>query len=323
MKIAILLFGHLRTYKECYLNLHRYLLDKYDCDVFMHTWDEIDNTKTKNWENKKAANKQLDTCDIDNIKKIYNLKDLIVEKQAFNKEIIIKSITMNRTTSLVGMNFMFTSMNKANELRKKYQKEHNILYDLILCIRPDILLYNFLDIEKILYEARIIGLNLNNTRFCSYVSSNSLSGANILLSKVNDVLFFGIPETIDKYILINQNITEQYANEHFLTVTSISTSREINENIFPVQIAYLYGADWVIKRENTNTNCIDLNDVYINKSKIKKLTRDKFKKHWKNFFQPVEKIVKRFFGWFGEFFAMLFYGIKIILKILLNFWKLF
>ena len=56
--------------------------------------------------------------------------------------------------------------------------------------------------------------------------------------------------------------------------------------------------------------------------KIRKSVQ-KFKKHWKNFFQPMEKLVKRFFKWFGEVFAILFYGVKIILKVLLNFWKSF
>lgn len=33
-KVAVQLFGHLRTYKECYQSLKEHLLDKYDCDVF-------------------------------------------------------------------------------------------------------------------------------------------------------------------------------------------------------------------------------------------------------------------------------------------------
>lgn len=65
---------------------------------------------------------------------------------------------------------------------------------------------------------------------------------------------------------------------------------------------------------------IPLKYRYKNDLKIEKLLL-KFKKHWKNFFQPVEKIVKRFFKWFGEFFAVLFYGVKIVLNVLHSFCK--
>ena len=82
-----------------------------------------------------------------------------------------------------------------------------------------------------------------------------------------------------------------------------------------IEIYLLY-----VDQKNKNIKNIHKN-LHI-KNKIQKPIQ-KFKKHWKNFFQPVEKIVKRFFGWFGEFFAMLFYGMKIILKVLLNFWRLF
>ena len=63
-------------------------------------------------------------------------------------------------------------------------------------------------------------------------------------------------------------------------------------------------------------------DIMSKELKVQKSVQ-KFKKHWKNFFQPLEKTVKRFFKWFGEFFAVLFYGVKIVLKFLCNCWRLF
>ena len=47
LKIAICFFGHLRSFKRCAPALKRCFLDKYDCDLFIHTWDMLNhNTKT-------------------------------------------------------------------------------------------------------------------------------------------------------------------------------------------------------------------------------------------------------------------------------------
>jgi hypothetical protein len=58
MKIAICISGQPRAYAQGYEYLKRNLLDKYDCDIFIHTWnnivygtkDVIDLYKPKMWE---------------------------------------------------------------------------------------------------------------------------------------------------------------------------------------------------------------------------------------------------------------------------------
>uniref|UniRef100_A0A6C0H0D2 Uncharacterized protein n=1 Tax=viral metagenome TaxID=1070528 RepID=A0A6C0H0D2_9ZZZZ len=45
-KIAICFSGHPRSYKKCYENIKKYLLDRYDCDIFISSYfmsDEISN----------------------------------------------------------------------------------------------------------------------------------------------------------------------------------------------------------------------------------------------------------------------------------------
>jgi hypothetical protein len=41
MKIAVQLFGHLRTYKKCFPALKKHLLSKYDCDIFIHSFSPV------------------------------------------------------------------------------------------------------------------------------------------------------------------------------------------------------------------------------------------------------------------------------------------
>ena len=43
MKVAIQIFGHLRTFERCAQSLNANLLDQYpDHDVFLHTWDRLE-----------------------------------------------------------------------------------------------------------------------------------------------------------------------------------------------------------------------------------------------------------------------------------------
>ena len=41
-KIALVLSGHLRTYMDTFLNLKKNLLDLYDCDIYISTWNNTD-----------------------------------------------------------------------------------------------------------------------------------------------------------------------------------------------------------------------------------------------------------------------------------------
>ena len=81
MKIAVQIFGHLRTFKECFPFLKKNLLDKYDCDVFMHTWDTIDHS-TKTWHNNFMPNTN-DNVELikEDLISLYKIKKLKIEHQ--------------------------------------------------------------------------------------------------------------------------------------------------------------------------------------------------------------------------------------------------
>ncbi len=52
MKIAILISGQPRNYQRGYEELKKTYLDKYDCDVFLHTWDSPKQTATQFFPNR-------------------------------------------------------------------------------------------------------------------------------------------------------------------------------------------------------------------------------------------------------------------------------
>ena len=63
---------------------------------------------------------------------------------------------------------------------------------------------------------------------------------NILL----DLLFFALPEVIDKYISVNKKLDVDYMKQHCINIVSIYTAKEIEAGILPVPISYSLGFDW-------------------------------------------------------------------------------
>jgi hypothetical protein len=78
MKIAICVSGQARNFKQSYNSLKTHLLDKYDCDVYFHTW------KTPHFEstNFGFGNNQYTLTDNDynDLIQLYKPKNYIIEK---------------------------------------------------------------------------------------------------------------------------------------------------------------------------------------------------------------------------------------------------
>jgi len=200
-KIALQMFGHLRTYKSCVKQLKQNLLDHYDCDIFMHTWDSIDHT-TKTWHNMKInPDKQLSPEQLKKeVLKNYPIKSLKMEKQIVKE---MGNITSGSSEiSLFGIKSMLYSMSEANKLRENYEKIENIKYDFIVNIRPDILLNNTFDINHFLN--RLPKEDIQNAYF---IAANHIAGIlnDLRLTRASDVLFFGVPQVISR-VLSEKNL---------------------------------------------------------------------------------------------------------------------
>ncbi len=199
LKIAIQLFGHLRTYKECYKSLKKFILNKYDCDVFMHTWDTIDHC-TQTWHNNTMQNPNMSILKIvDELKNIYNLKDIQIEKQ------IVKDMgnicAINKNISIFGIHSMFHSMISVNNLREKYEKNNNINYDFVITLRPDLLLNEDFNIDY--YIERLSQDEINK---CFFTYCFPMVGVWNDYKRIGatDIFFFGKP-TIISNIFANIN----------------------------------------------------------------------------------------------------------------------
>lgn len=247
MKIAVLLFGHLRDFEACVDSLRKHVLNKYDCDVFMHTWDEYD-IKTRTWHKQICEPVLFDKAAVSAIiEEKYAPKYYEITHQDYDakqEELLQSAYFPDYKFSLTGMRFLMYSMNRANELRHKYEKEQGVSYDYVIVTRPDIYFHADLDIEKVVKQALCFELDMNNTRFFATDDVNSNFRSATFLDCCSDLLFFARSQVIDAFIQVNREIDKEYCKSHSLGINSIFTSREIGIGIFPIPIAFIKGKDW-------------------------------------------------------------------------------
>jgi hypothetical protein len=197
LKIAVQLYGNLRTYRDCFPNLKQYLLDHYDCDVFIHTWDTLDhNTKAWHKLNEGKEIVELNTDDIrQELVQLYNPKSVTIEKQE-PKDLGNITDKVGQTYSIFGISCMMRTMKKVNTLRVRYQKENNVKYDFVLCTRPDIFLKRQFLIESFtdLFTQKELNKSIFITGCKCGADSTILNDLRYIGGK--DLLYFAKPKII-------------------------------------------------------------------------------------------------------------------------------
>ncbi|MDI9314273.1 MAG: hypothetical protein QM529_06335 [Hydrotalea sp.] len=151
MKIAVEISGHLRTFEFCAPLLRRYLLDRYDCDVFIHTWDKTEH-QNRSWHGNMGmgdgqAPQAVDDTMGQKIMAMYQPKAITIDsEEALPK--IDGFLIPPRPQELGGDGFggftlqavwntLYTE-SQAHSIMRQYQAEHGTHYDFIIRTRPDI-----------------------------------------------------------------------------------------------------------------------------------------------------------------------------------------
>lgn len=275
MKVAIQFFGHIRTFDECFESVKKHLIDIYDCDVFMHTWDKTDH-ESKTWHKAKRIIKSVDSQTIQQLKKDYNLKELIVESQELdnNREIVSCQHNYGETQiSINGLRYMLYSQAKVNNLRKNYQNKHNIKYDFIVFIRPDVKLNSDFILDELNHAINMQGNNPARYCACNLTSKEFP----IIGSCASDVIFVGKPKDIDKSIETLNHI-EFTKNKNKIWSPECLFNQQLKQaGISSIFINYIYGRDWEIIRPQENTK---IKKITIRKKIIRlKISKREFNLH--------------------------------------------
>lgn len=169
MKVALCLSGHVRTYLKCKQSLFDCIIHKYNPDIFIHTWNDIGyglNGRPKNFinnETKKIINinfvygdsslEFIRNCGIVNEDMFQDLKCKKIKIEDYSK---VEKYILNISKKIYNKNSYdyppnFISAQRkiylCNELVKKYEKENNFKYDIIIKSRFDIK-YDLINIKN-------------------------------------------------------------------------------------------------------------------------------------------------------------------------------
>jgi hypothetical protein len=119
MKVAVQIFGHLRTFERCAPTLKDNLLDRYPGhDVFLHRWDRLE-SETVTHHERSCMPSPVDEHTIAAILTHYHPKRMAIEPQA-PREMGELAFANGKRIAISGIRYMFTSMQRANQLRERY-----------------------------------------------------------------------------------------------------------------------------------------------------------------------------------------------------------
>jgi hypothetical protein len=148
MKIALCLSGHLRSFEKTFESIKEHLLDPFQPDVFISSWNERGYWTRNDTLGVNDFSKITET-EWDLVKSLYNPKTIEHEdlfewkKLEFQQraEKILQTgqnkLRWGRPQNIIGA---FYKLCKADELRTNYESQYNFKYDFVIRARPDLLI---------------------------------------------------------------------------------------------------------------------------------------------------------------------------------------
>lgn len=177
-RIAVLLIGNMRSYNITYRNLEAYLLQPYNCDVYVITYDKRFNIKY-------SGNMKEEIITGEEVKSLYGkyLKHITIIPQdtfvePFNRmkdKSYMFGAELDRLYTIQKLTMMSYDIFRGECAR------NNRYYDFVVRMRPDIMLNEKFDINFSLTDNQII------------IPSNDSGGC------FNDHLAYGRPRVMSKY----------------------------------------------------------------------------------------------------------------------------
>lgn len=205
MKIAIQLFGHLRSYDKVLPYLKSHLTERHDCDLFIHTWSEEEHSDPS-WHKNHNSEQSTKITNEAKLREIYDPAGLeiedncIIEYPGFFNE--------NKNISLRGMKAMSYSQSRVNRLRQEYAQDNNIEYDLVVVLRPDVMPLANLDLEQYLDEFSYCA---NSTiHFSSGAHQHTQGQKKVTTPLASDLFFIARPDTLDRFFKLKDNNFERF-----------------------------------------------------------------------------------------------------------------
>lgn len=187
MKVALCLSGHLRSYRETYPTLKRFIIDNYQPDIFLHSWIKQGFDGVRG--DAAVVDKPLDAL---RIQALYNCKGLLIEEEKkwdTTMYAVEPNIGLRNPEIVCGL---FYSQYMANQLKCQYEKQHG-LYDVVIRCRADLMFEDHLRTT----ETEQVHQGVFVPKFGNY-------------NGLNDQFAFGNSEAMDMYCNTFPNLNSFY-----------------------------------------------------------------------------------------------------------------
>lgn len=226
MRVALCISGQMRGYLKAYPSVKKNIIDVFNPDIFIHTWDDLGRSNNLHrralphpmihYLPRKAVDQQFYFSSLfpnfmdelysksiinkDELCKIYQPKSCIVEKSPISEEyddffgFKPPVQILEKQPKVVWSRNLFYKIHKCNELKKDFEQQHNFKYDLVIRLRPDLSI------------GEVISPKINrDTIYYRY--------RNIDISyQMGDQYFYADSETMDKVCDIYNHIEDIWNN---------------------------------------------------------------------------------------------------------------
>jgi SAM-dependent methyltransferase len=194
VKTALCISGHLRTFEDNYQSVKTHILDKLDCDVFIHTWDIMG----LSYRFTDGSLYAIETQRLaERIKQLYNPKKMVMEPaQTFKASPLMHARQLDHR-DIPGILSMYYKIEACNKLKSEYEKEQNFKYDCVIRFRGDLYMESDLPIDNITnLNYLFVPIFGNFGGVCdqfAYGSSDIMNVYSSLYSNINKYMESGAP----------------------------------------------------------------------------------------------------------------------------------
>lgn len=188
MKVAVCVSGQPRNYEQGYHELKKWFLDKYDCDVYLHTWKDTNSTMGGGHKFSTPIEYQFTENDYSKILELYQPKDSFFQLPIpFDTTRIEGHLGYKLHNILSG----YYSVYACNKLLQDSGKQ----YDIVIRTRFDLAFTDYISPECEFLKD-ISNLNLNGVNVFQYPIVN---GFTTRISEVDDLFAIGSMDIMDTY----------------------------------------------------------------------------------------------------------------------------
>lgn len=149
MKVALCISGQMRSFQECYPSQYENLIQRFDPDVFVHTWSEQGHSVRETPMAKSTTPTSENLSEV--IETLYHPKKKLIEDfepsytDSLHGVSVPESLKLAEPISYKGALPMFYKIWACHQLCLDYAEEQGFEYDLVIRLRPDLYIDEPLD----------------------------------------------------------------------------------------------------------------------------------------------------------------------------------